>query len=182
MDIWKESQKFIRKAEQKQTGGTLLEKTQLFCWETGLAPALNALPSVFGQEAVLYFPGRSGKLACPCYEQGGKILLALTAAESESISEVLLQSPGVEVWLKNGWYAGTARMLTAEEQADFTASVTNAEFFGTAAENFRKQTLQEHFLLEITRSAPCTGSSGPGSKAWIWALTAIFLMFSKKRK
>lgn len=182
MDIREQAGSLLKKAGGGAAGATVLQKVKLFCWETGLGPALNALPSVFGQQAVLYFPGRSGKYSFPCYETGGKILLAVTNEELNGINELLLQSPGVEIWLKSGWYAGTARMLSDEEQAGIAETVPNKQFFGEAGDRLNARQQKHYQLLEVTRSAPCTGSSGPGSKSWIWPLAALFLLLSGKKK
>ena len=182
MDIQERVIKMIRNRDKEALGTSLLQKTGLFCWETGLGPVINALPGVFGQQAVLYFPGRSGKYCFPCHEADGKVLLAVTAGEMETLRPNLLQNPGVEIWLKDGWYAGTVRLLTAEEQAEIIGKITDKQFFGEAGQSLAKRSLQEFSLLEADRSAPCTGSSGPGSKAWIWTLAALFLFFSKKNK
>ncbi len=182
MDIRERAIKLVRETDKEGLGKFLLQKAGIFCWETGLGPVLNALPGVFGQQAVFYFPGRSGKYAFPCYIDGSRILLALTEKELEPIRGFLLQSPGVEIWLKDGWYAGTIRQLSDEEQTAATETIPDKAFFGGAGTNLRKKNLEAFYLLEVTRSAPCTGSSGPGSKSWIWPLAACLLFFSKKKK
>lgn len=182
MDIKEKALSQIKNAGSGAVGHTVLQKVKLFCWETGLGPALNALPSVFGQQAVLYFPGRSGKYALPCFEREGKVLAAVTAGELQSLSEQLLQSPGVEIWLKNGWYAGTARLLSPEEQEEAMAAVTEKRFFGEAGSAVQKHRHEEYRLIEVTRSAPCTGEKGPGSRAWIWPAAAAVLFLSGKKK
>lgn len=182
MDIRERALGLLKKTGKEAAGGSVLQKVKLFCWETGLGPALNALPSVFGQQAVLYFPGRGGKNSFPCCESGGRILLAVTNEELNGINEMLLQSPGVEIWLKSGWYAGTVRLLSPEEQAEIAETIPNEQFFGEAGNKLNEHWQRHYQLLEVTRSAPCTGSSGPGSKAWIWPLAALFLLLSGKKK
>ena len=182
MDLRERAVSLLKRTGKEAAESSALQKVRLFCWETGLGPALNALPSVFGQQAVLYFPGRSGKFSLPCCESGGKILLAVTNEELNGINEMLLQSPGVEIWLKSGWYAGTVRLLSAEEQAEIAAAIPDGEFFGEAGSKLNEHRQRHYQLLEVTRSAPCTGSSGPGSKAWIWPLAVFLLLCSKKRK
>lgn len=182
MDFREQALNVLKKTDTGKLGSSLFQKAGLLAWETGLGPVMNAFPQAFGQQAVLYFPGRSGKVSCPCCEQNGKVLLALTPSELEAIHSALLQSPGAEIWLKSGWYTGTARLLTPEEQDEVTASITDRTFFGNAAEMIGKRSLQDHSLLEVTCTAPCTGSSGPGSKSWVWPLALLLLLFSKKKK
>ena len=182
MDIRERALSMIKNAENETVSGSLLQKVRLFCWETGLGPAINAVPAVSGEQAVLYFPGRSGKFSLSCCEFDGRVLMALTEEELQKISGVLLQSPAVEVWMKDGWYAGTARLLTPEEQAVLTAKITDEQFFGKAGNMLGRSLQKDCRLIEVTRSAPCTGRSGPGSKAWVWPLAACLLLFSRKKK
>ena len=106
----------------------------------------------------------------------------MTEKELEPVRGLLLQSPGIEIWLKDGWYAGTVRLMTDEEQTAAVDAIPDESFFGEAGKNLRRKSLDRFHLLEVTRSAPCTGSSGPGSKSWIWPLAAVLLLFSKKKK
>lgn len=181
MEIRKQAIESVRKVNTGKAGSSLFQKIKLFAWETGLGPLLNVKPDVLGQQAVLYFPGRSGKFSFPCYEHNGRYLLALTEKEMNDIRENLMQNPGVELWLKQGWFAGSARLLSDEEKAAVMETVTDEQFFGFLLRSVRKPALQDHYLLEAVRNAPCTGSSGPGSKSWVWPLAAIFLLFIKKK-
>ena len=181
MDI-PERVKGLKNSSTELFKSSFLQKAKLFAWETGLGPVLNIRPDVLGQQAVFYFPGRSGKLSCACYERNGSILLALTEKELESIRDILVQNPGVELWLRNGWFTGTVRQLTADEQKEIEETVTDEQFFGFMLRSVIKPTLKDHYLLEVTRSAPCTGNNGPGSKAWVWPLATLLLLFTKRRK
>ena len=85
MDNQKSILKSIKNIDKENFGSSFYKKLKLFAWETGLGPVINVRPDVLGQQAVFYFPGRSGKLSCPCFEKNGKVLLALTEKELESI-------------------------------------------------------------------------------------------------
>lgn len=163
-------------------GSAFFQKLKLFAWETGLGPVINVNPEVFGQQAVLYFPGRSRKFSVPCHEHNSRLFLALTKKELDEIRETLIQNPGAELWLKNGWFSANVRLLSSEEKSEITDAVRDDEFFGNLLRNFIKPSLKDHYILEAVRTAACTGSSGPGSKAWIWPLTALFLLFTRRKK
>ena len=182
MDLREKTVQLFQNTDTAALGTSLLQKAKIFCWETGLGPVMNALPAIFGQQAVLYFPGRSGKYSLSCCETDGTLLMAVSPKELGKLKALLLQSPGVEVWLKDGWFAGTARLLTEEEQAEVLQKTADEQFFGSAVSSFSKRRLKEFTLLEVTRNAPCTGSSGPGAKGWIWAVIAGMLLVSKKNK
>ncbi len=182
MGIRERALSILGNPDKKAVRDSLLQKTSIFCWETGLGPALNALPSVFGQQAVLYFPGRSAKYSFPCLDIEDGVFLAVTGDELKKLNALLLQSPGVEIWMKDGWYAGTVRLLTLEEQDQLSAKISSGQFFGSAGKLLGRSPQKAYRLLEVTRSAPCTGNSGPGSKSWVWPLAVCLLLFSKKKK
>lgn len=182
MDFRTKTAESIKKFETQTSGSSFFRKLKIFAWETGLGPVINLRPDVLGQQAVLYFPGRSGKFSLPCHEQDGKILLALTEKELENIREILIQNPTAEMWLKNGWYAGNVRLLNSEEKAAVEEKVSDEQFFGYVFRSFIKPSLKDHYLLEAARTAPCTGTDGPGSKAWIWPLAIVGILLFRKRK
>ncbi len=182
MDIRERAVSMIKNTDKEAVRDSLVQKIKVFCWETGLGSALNALPAVFGEQAVLYFPGRSGKYPFPCCEYEGSVFLAVTEEKLQKLNGLLLQSPGIEIWMKSGWYAGTVRLLTPEEQAETALKISAGQFFGEAGIKVGKYHMKDYRLLEVTRSAPCTGSSGPGSKAWVWPLAVFLLIFSRKKK
>ena len=182
MDIRERALKLLNKTPKEKLGRIAVQKAKVLGWETGLGPVMNAMPEVFGQQAVLYFPGRSGKFSFPCCEHSGKILLALTPDELSAIRDMLLQSPGIEIWLKSGWYSGIARLLTDAERSDILTELGSDCFRGTAGKYLGRESTEDNVILEVTRNAPCTGTSGPGSKAWIWPLAALLLLFAKKKK
>lgn len=181
MNIRERAIKLLKDTGQSDLGTSVFQKAKLFCWDTGLGPVLNALPNHFGQQAVLSFPGRSGKFALPCCESEGKILLAASGDDLGKLRGLLLQNPGAEIWLKDGWYAGTARLLSDEEETAVSEKISTRQFFGETVSHISKKTLKDFTLVEFTRNAPCTGSAGPGSKAWVWPLAFCLLLFSKKK-
>ncbi len=182
MDIRESVLSVIGNAGKDGVRDSLLQKIKVFCWETGLGPVLNARPAVFGQQAVIYFPGRGGKFSFPCCDYGGTALLALTPEELQQISGILLQSPGVEIWMKDGWFAGTARLLTPDEQRETELQISDEKFFGKAGMKLGNHRQKEYRIIEVVRTAPCTGSRGPGSKAWVWPLAFCLLLLSRKKK
>ena len=182
MDIREQAIESVKNTNIDKLGSSLFRKVKLFAWETGLGPLINVKPEIFGQQAVLYFPGRSEKFSFPCYEQNGRFLLALTEKELETIRENLIQNPGVELWMKQGWFAGTVKLLSPEEKAEVMENVTDEQFFGYLLRSVRKPEVKDHYLLEAVRSAPCTGSSGPGSKTWVWPAAMLMLLLFRRKK
>ena len=65
MEIPEQAIESVKKAGSSKPGSTFFQKIKLFAWETGLGPVINVKPEVFGEQAVIYFPGKSGKLSFP---------------------------------------------------------------------------------------------------------------------
>ena len=99
----------------------------------------------------------------------------------------LLADPSVEVWLPNGWYAGSARDVTdlpAAEKAPIVRQVLiNSGFAGRLA-GINAATMSDQALLDVTATyrlvrIDCTeartGPGGPGDLAWVWPLSTLVL-------
>ncbi len=182
MNFREQAVELVKSVDREKIGMTFLQKAKLFAWETGLGPVMNALPDAFGQQAVLSFPGLRVKYPFPCCEHNGRVFLALTPLELNNVRDRLLQNPSVELWLKSGWFAGTARLMPADEQDEIMRVISDDRFYGKICKDIGGTSLKDHSLLEVVRNAPCTGKNGPGSKAWFWSLAAVLLLFSKKKK
>ena len=182
MNFREQAVELVKSVDREKIGMTFLQKAKLFAWETGLGPVMNALPDAFGQQAVLSFPGQRVKYPFPCCEHDGRVFLALTPHELNSVRDKLLQNPSVELWLKSGWFAGTACLISADEQDEIMRVISDDRFYGKIHKDFGGISLKNHALLEVVRNAPCTGKNGPGSKAWVWSLATVLLLFSKKKK
>lgn len=106
----------------------------------------------------------------------------------------LQSNPGVEVWLPDGRWAGTAEDVTeAENSADLLRRVIIASGFAgplfgvnprkLSNEDF-KALLADYRLIRIHRAAPITGPAGPGDLAWVWPLSTfvlLLLLFRRRR-
>lgn len=109
----------------------------------------------------------------------------------------LMADPAVEVWLPNGWYAGTARDVTdlpAAAKAPIVRQVLiNSGFAGRLA-GINAATMSDQALLDSTATyrlvrIDCaearTGPGGPGDLAWVWPLStlvlAVWLVLRPKR-
>ncbi len=151
-------------------------------WDTGVGPLLSAAPGIFGEQAVLAFPGRSGKFTLPCTEYEGNIALAVTREEFSEIQTYINNNPSGEIWLKNGWYTVWVRPVPQSEQAAIMDSTKDTSFFGKAGAVLGRKSLKDCRLLCATRTAPCTGTSGPGTKTWIWPVICAFLLLTRGKK
>ncbi len=151
-------------------------------WDTGVGSLLSAAPAAFGEQAVLAFPGRSGKFNLPCAEYEGNIALAVTRDEFSEIQNYINNNPSGEIWLKNGWYTVWVRPVPQSEQASIMSNTKDAAFFGMAGAALGRKSLKDCRLLCATRTAPCTGTTGPGTKTWIWPVICAFLLLTRGKK
>lgn len=158
------------------------KKFLMAAWDTGVGSLLSAAPTVFGEQAVLVFPGRSGKFTLPCAEYEGNIALALSQDEFFKIQPYINNNPSGEIWLKNGWYTVWVRPIPQSEQASIMSNTRNQTFFGMAGAVFGRKSLKNCRLLCATRTAPCTGTTGPGTKTWVWPMICAFLLLTRKKK
>ena len=108
----------------------------------------------------------------------GKNALTMECIPIDKASDYACDDAFATLQLTKYW----SEKLSEEEQAEIAETVPNAQFFGEAGSKLNEKRQKHYQLLEVTRSAPCTGSSGPASKAWVWPLAAFLLLISKKRK
>jgi len=99
----------------------------------------------------------------------------------------VMADPAVEVWLPNGWYAGTARDVTdlpdTEKAPIVRQTLINSGFAGRLAGiNARKMSDQAlldatvtYRVVRIDCTEARTGPGGPGDLAWIWPLSTMAL-------
>ena len=115
----------------------------------------------------------------------GDIYCAVGFGAKSDWYQNILVYPQVQVWLKEGWYAGLARDVT--EAPDRTAILRQvmiasgfaAPLFGANPRKMSDDQIEEllstYRLVRIKRSLACTGPGGPGDLAWVWPLATALL-------
>ncbi len=166
-------------------------------WKLGWGKLLNCCPALFGRTLVIGQPGRGtgspNQTAANYISQGDLIYCAPIFGGTSDWYLNVIANPQVEIWLPDGWYAGSAEIVEeAEERAGMLRKLLTAS--GLAAplftgidpqrmdeERFRAASASYH-LLRISRQSPRTGADGPGSLAWLWPLIFIFLLLRGRRR
>jgi deazaflavin-dependent oxidoreductase (nitroreductase family) len=100
----------------------------------------------------------------------------------------LLANPQVEVWLPDGsWYAGTAADISGlpdpQRLPILRQVLINSGFAGllaglrphTMSDAALKRATAAYKLVRVRRTAPRTGSGGPGDLASVWIVIAALL-------
>lgn len=100
----------------------------------------------------------------------------------------LLANPQVEVWLRDGWWAGVAEEIddthpdrTALIRQVLIASGFAASLFAglqpkTINEEALAQATATYRLFRIRRTEARTGPGGPGDLAWVWPVATFVLL------
>ncbi|MCP4357016.1 MAG: nitroreductase family deazaflavin-dependent oxidoreductase [Chloroflexi bacterium] len=162
----------------------------LFMWRLGLGKWVNAWPERGGQIMVLCHTGRKSGL--PRRTPVNYALInddIYCTAGFGHISDWyrnIKANPAVEVWLPDGWWAGTAEDVS--DSADrlpllrdvLIGSGFAAEMAGIYPQTMTDEALEvvtsDYRLLRIRRTAARTGSGGPGDLAWIWPVITMLLL------
>lgn len=98
----------------------------------------------------------------------------------------ILANPEVEVWLPDGWWAGTAEDVSeAENRIELMRAVLIGSGFAAYLAGINPRTFSDekleavtkpYRLIRIRRTEALTGSGGPGELAWVWPLTTMLLL------
>lgn len=99
----------------------------------------------------------------------------------------LVANPQVEVWLPDGWWAGSATDVTmwpAEQRLPVLRQVLINSGFAAYAAGIDPRHLSDAELAEVTaaykliriqRMGARTGPDGPGDLAWVWQAATVVL-------
>lgn len=100
----------------------------------------------------------------------------------------IMANPQVEVWLREGWWAGVAEEVPAGDpsrnpmmrQVLMASGFAAPLFAGFNPKNVDDQELGEltasYRLIRIRRTHALTGPGGPGDLAWVWPLATQVLV------
>jgi deazaflavin-dependent oxidoreductase (nitroreductase family) len=176
----------------------LLNRFMMLLWQLGLGSLVNAWPSVGGRIMVLTHTGRKTGL-----RRRTPVNYAIIAGDIYctagfgSVSDWyrnIKADPSVEVWLPDGWWAGTAEEVTGGEgHLSHMRQVLVASGFAALVAGINPHTIRDaelaqatndYHLIRIRRQEARTGVDGPGKLAWIWPLatTVLFLRALRPRR
>ena len=172
----------------------------LLLWRLGLGQWINLWPSVGGRIMVLTHTGRKSGLRrhTPVNYAivGGEIYCTAGFGQISDWYRNIRSNPQVEVWLPDGWWAGTVEEVDDPAQrilllrqviiaSGFAGRLAGLDPVKMSDTEFDAST-KSYRLIRIRRTAERTGHSGPGDLAWIWPLATFILLplviFGRKRK
>ena len=173
-------------------------KILIFKWKLGLARWINIWPHGFGRFMVITHSGRkSGKKYQTPINYAvldGEIYCVAGFGHQSDWYQNILKNPSIEIWLKEGWWAGEAKDIsndpnrTAIMREVLIGSGFAAPLFGIHHTKMDDETLdqltQPYRLVRIKRTRERTGRKGPDEYTWVWPIATIFLflLLTNKRK
>lgn len=186
----------IRIEEKLRQNFKYFNRFMLLMWRLGLGSWLNLWPEVGGRVMVITHTGRKTGL-----KRHTPVNYALVDGELYCVAAFgattdwyrnIMATPGVEVWLPDGWWAGVAHEFPAVAEGKpslarlpivrqvLISSGFAAPLFGLYPHTMTDEALDAataHYrLIHIQRTTPCTGSGGPGDLSWVWPLVTLILL------
>ena len=162
----------------------------IFLWRAGLGPWLSLMPKVGGRYMVITHTGRKSGLRRQTPVNytvvDSEVYCTAGFGETSDWYRNIQAHPEVEVWLQDGWWAGTAEEITDPDRrvpllrAVITASGFAGPMFGVNPALLNDEQLaqvcQDYRLIHIRRTHAMTGPGGPGEYSWIWPLATFLLL------
>jgi deazaflavin-dependent oxidoreductase (nitroreductase family) len=179
------------RAEQRLLGlFRHLNRFMLVLWRLGLGGWVNGWPSVGGRILVLTHVGRRTGIRrrTPLNYAivDGDVYCTAGFGSGSDWYRNVLANPEVEIWLPDGWWAGTASDLSdSESRIELLRKVLIGSGFAAWLAGIRPRTDPDeklaastaaYRLLRIRRSHGLTGRGGPGDLAWVWPLATVVLL------
>jgi len=165
-------------------------KYMLLMWRLGLGPWINIWPEGIGRIMVIIHKGRvTGRMRHTPVNYtiiDGDIYCTAGFGKVADWYKNMLKDPNVEIWLPDGWWAGTAedisdigdRIKLMREvliASGFAAPMVGIEPKKISDEELAAAT-ESYRLVRIRRTEARTGPEGPGDLWWVWPMATFFLL------
>ena len=171
-------------------GFKYFNRLMLFMWRLGLGKFINLWPPVIGRIMVITHTGRKtgARRQTPVNYAiiGGELYCTAGFGAGTDWYRNIRKDPQVEVWLPEGWWAGTAVDISdAPERLPLLRQVLIGSGFAAHLAGINPHTIsdaglerltQDYCLVHISRTEARTGSGGPGEYSWIWPLATMLLL------
>lgn len=162
----------------------------LLVWRLGLGKWVNAWPKGGGRIMVITHTGRKTGMRrrTPVNYAivDGELICTAALGRKADWYRNIVANPEVEVWLPDGWWAGTAEDVTDSDAATplmrqvlissgFAARMAGIDAMVMSDEELEEATAS-YRLLRIIRTEARTGPGGPGELSWVWPLATMVLL------
>lgn len=174
----------------RQAFKRLVNPGMVWLWRLGLGAWCNAWPTLGGRILVLTHTGRKTGLRrqTPINYAivNGEIYGLAGFGEASDWYRNVKANPHVELWLPDGWWAGTVEDISDDERrgqlmrhvllsSGFAAPLFGVDPYRLTDEQIDRAT-QPYRLLRLRRTEARTGPNGPGDLAWVWPVTTFVLL------
>ncbi len=170
-----------------------LNTFMVFLWRMGLGKMLSIWPEVFGNYMVITHSGRhSGRhyrTPVNYAEVDGEIYCVAGFGQDSDWYRNIVSNPQIEVWLPDGWYAGTAQdtEINAHTLSALRRVLINSGFVArlmgihpkSISDDLLLEYCKDYRLIRVDRSAARTGANGPGDLAWLWPIILVYILLKK---
>jgi deazaflavin-dependent oxidoreductase (nitroreductase family) len=167
-----------------------INQWMLFMWRLGLGNMINISPSTIGRIMVITHTGRKSgaRRQTPVNYAivAGDIYCTAGFGAGSDWYRNICKDPDVEVWLPDGWWAGTAEDISdSPDRVTLLRQVLIASGFAAHAAGIDPQRVSDteleqltldYRLVRISRSEARTGPNGPSEFAWVWPLATMILL------
>jgi deazaflavin-dependent oxidoreductase (nitroreductase family) len=168
----------------------------LLLWRLGLGKWINCWPDVGGRILVLAHIGRkTGKRRLTPLNYAmvdGEVYITAGFGAVADWYRNIRAHPAIEVWLPEGWWAGTAEEVTDPDQRllllrqVLIGSGVVAPLFGLDPKTLDDAALAKatagYRVMRLRRTAARTGEGGPGDLAWVWVVATGVLLLRLGRR
>ncbi len=176
--------------ERLRQGFKYFNHFMVMMWRLGLGSWINIWPAVGGRIMVISHTGRKTgrkRLTPVNYAMvDGEIFCTAGFGKTSDWYQNILENPEVEVWLPDGWWAGTAKDVTGAENHTermrqvLVGSGIVAPLVGIDPHTLTDEQLEAvtagYRLIRLQRTEARTGTDGPADLAWVWPLTVMVLL------
>ena len=162
----------------------------LLMWRLGFGKWINSMPRWSGCIMVLVHRGR--KTGARRYtpvnfaDLNGELYCTAGFGQTADWYKNILSDPDVEVWLPDGWWAGSAEVVSEDPlRIQYLREVLinsgfAAPMFGVNPQKMNDEELDKatsnYKLIRVRRVKPLTGPGGPGDLSWVWPTITFFLL------
>jgi deazaflavin-dependent oxidoreductase (nitroreductase family) len=167
-----------------------INQFMLLMWRLGLGNYINLWPEVIGRIMVITHTGRKSgaRRQTPVNYAliDGDIYCTAGFGAGSDWYRNIRKDPNVEVWLPDGWWAGSAEDISdSPERVSLLRQVLIASGFAARAAGINPHTAtdaeldhltMDYRLVRISRSEARTGQHGPGEFAWVWPMATMLLL------
>lgn len=176
--------------ETLRKGFKYFNPTMLLFWRLGLGTWMSFWPEGFGRYMVITHTGRKTgvrrQTPVNYTVMDGEVYCTAGFGQISDWYRNIMKNPNVEIWLPDGWWEARAEEVTDPQarlplmrqvirDSGFAGRLAGIDA-GRISDEALDRITSDYRLIHLRRTAPRTGSGGPGELAWVWPLATFLLL------